>query len=200
MRPESEYVEVLRLVRSGLNDCEVSRTTGVPRCTVRDWRRTGRQECTRQRDALCPICGSASLEPRSYAYLLGLYLGDGCLSEHRRRVYRLRISLDARYPNIIAECARAMALVSGRVVGQNRAPGCIVVGAYWKHWPSGRHGTTGSGDRAKDVKGQVVCRKLQHSPGWRNWQHAMDSKSIGLRPVRVRLPLPAPPSTSHLRL
>lgn len=135
MRPESEYVEVLRLVRSGMNDCAIARMTGIPRCTVRDWRRTGRQGWTKQRDARCPICGSASLEPRSYAYLLGLYLGDGCLAEHRRRVYRLRVSLDARYPGIIAECGRAMAAVSGRTIGQTRAPGCVVVGAYWKHWP-----------------------------------------------------------------
>jgi hypothetical protein len=80
------------------------------------------------------VCGHTRLNRPQYAYLLGLYLGDGCLSLHRRGVYRLRISLDARYPGIIAECARAMAAVSRRSVGQNRAPGCIVVGAYWKHW------------------------------------------------------------------
>ena len=36
----------------------------------------------------------------AYAYLLGLYLGDGCLSETRRGVYRLRITLDKKYPGI----------------------------------------------------------------------------------------------------
>ena len=40
-----------------------------------------------------------------YAELLALYLGDGHISEVGR-VYRLRISLDAKYPSIIAD-ARA---------------------------------------------------------------------------------------------
>jgi hypothetical protein len=38
--------------------------------------------------------------PAAYVYLLGMYLGDGCLSSHPRDVYKLRISLDARYPGI----------------------------------------------------------------------------------------------------
>jgi hypothetical protein len=35
-------------------------------------------------------------------HLLGLYLGDGCISAHARRVYRLRLFFDARYPEILA--------------------------------------------------------------------------------------------------
>jgi hypothetical protein len=135
MRPEAEYVEVLSLIRSGMNDCAIARLTGIPRCTVRGWRTAGRFGWKTGRDGGCPICGKATLDRSEYAYLLGLYLGDGCLSWHRRNVYHLRITLDAKYPGIIAECVRAMAIVSGRVVGQTRAPGCIVVGAYWKHWP-----------------------------------------------------------------
>lgn len=135
MRPESEFVEVLRLVRSGLNDCAIARATGIPRPTVRGWRTAGRYRWKTRRDGGCPVCGSVNLNRAEYAYLLGLYLGDGCLSLHRRAVYHLRIVLDAKYPNIIAECARAMAVVSGRRVGRTRAPGCIVVNSYWKHWP-----------------------------------------------------------------
>ena len=43
-----------------------------------------------------------------YVYLLGLYLGDGTISVHRRGVYRLRIFLDMKYPEIVAECETAM--------------------------------------------------------------------------------------------
>ena len=74
------------------------------------------------------------MDEPAYVYLLGLYLGDGCLSGHPRDVYRLRISLDAKYPNIVSECARAMAAVSRRRVGRVHARGCIVVNAWWKHW------------------------------------------------------------------
>ena len=64
-----------------------------------------------------------------------MYLGDGCLSRHARDVYHLRITLDAKYPKIVAECAEAMAAVSGRRVGRTPAPGCLVVNAWWRHWP-----------------------------------------------------------------
>lgn len=50
---------------------------------------------------------------RSYAYLLGLYLGDGCLSVHRGRVL-LRIALDLRYQRVIDDCWTAMVLTMPR--------------------------------------------------------------------------------------
>lgn len=45
----------------------------------------------------------------SYSYLLGLYLGDGCLTG-RKRCKQLVIALDAGYPELIEECWTAMAL------------------------------------------------------------------------------------------
>jgi hypothetical protein len=48
-----------------------------------------------------------SLSP-AYVQLLGLYLGDGCLSAHPRGVFKLRISMDARYPGVMEECEDAM--------------------------------------------------------------------------------------------
>ena len=46
-----------------------------------------------------------------YAYLFGLYLGDGCVSHQHRGVFKLRIFLDVRYPEIITECRDAIAMV-----------------------------------------------------------------------------------------
>ena len=59
----------------------------------------------------------------AYSYLLGLYLGDGCLASHRRGVFRLEIALDGVYPRVIAECEAAMSLVmpSNRVRVKPRA-------------------------------------------------------------------------------
>ena len=71
----------------------ISRTTGVPRSTVRDWVR-GYLPASYRLPADAEPCLSEL--PPACAYLLGLYLGDGCISEHRRGVYRLRISLDAK--------------------------------------------------------------------------------------------------------
>jgi hypothetical protein len=70
----------------------------------------------------------------AYAYLLGLYLGDGMLSLGRGHVWRLRIVLDAKYPEFIARAHRAIAEVSERRVGAVARTGCLEIGAYWKHW------------------------------------------------------------------
>jgi len=133
VRSQAEWDEVHRLIASGLNDCAIARATGINRRTVLDWRHQG--PLRTRRSSGCPRCEGVKLDETAYVYLLGLYLGDGCLSWHRRDVYCLRISLDKKYPNIVAECARAMKLVGGRKVAQSPAKGCVVVNASWKHWP-----------------------------------------------------------------
>ena len=70
-----------------------------------------------------------------YAELLGLYLGDGCIS-NGPRAYRLRIALDKRYPGIIAD---TRALVQ-RCFPENRVDvvslkGCVNVSMYSRHLP-----------------------------------------------------------------
>ena len=39
MHPPELRAEALALVEFGINDCEISRRLGIPRGTVRDWRR-----------------------------------------------------------------------------------------------------------------------------------------------------------------
>jgi len=41
MRPRAQYDELDRLLRWGMNDCQIARLTGIPRGTIRDWRRRG---------------------------------------------------------------------------------------------------------------------------------------------------------------
>jgi hypothetical protein len=110
--------------------------TGIPRATVRDWRRKGRPGMRQRIAALdCPRCGGAISNEASYAYLLGLYLGDGCISE-QSRAYRLRLVLDERYPAIIQEAARTVGAIhrSGRV-GVLQRVGCVEISSCWQHWP-----------------------------------------------------------------
>src|SRR5688572_17275219 len=109
MRSRAEYEEAMRWVTWGLNDCQVSRMMDVPRGTIRDWRH-GKHKSGQRAPQNCPICTGRDLDREWYAYLLGLYLGDGCISRHPR-TYRLRISLDIRYPSIIDECAAAIDVV-----------------------------------------------------------------------------------------
>jgi len=74
----------------------------------------------------------------AYAYLLGLYLGDGWLASHRREVFRLRIFLDRRYPLIVAEAEAAASIVmpeSKVAVYCRKNENLNEVGSYSKHWP-----------------------------------------------------------------
>ena len=139
-RPLAEFDEVDRLIRWGMNDCAIARLTGISRTTIGDWRRKGPAPMARSAVARaeCPICGDAALDASSYAYLLGVYLGDSCLGQQPRGVFKLRITLDLRYLSIIEECSRAIAAVrsGGKMqVGFVEALGCLEVTAYWKHWP-----------------------------------------------------------------
>jgi hypothetical protein len=67
-------------------------------------------------------------------YLLGLYLGDGCLSGNAKGVWRLRIAQDARYVGLIEECRLAMGAVTHSRVSLTKCIGCVEIGASWKHW------------------------------------------------------------------
>jgi hypothetical protein len=46
-------------------------------------------------------------DPRAYAYVLGIYLGDGCLGCPKRGNPHIQITLDAIYPGIVEECVHA---------------------------------------------------------------------------------------------
>ena len=107
MHPPHVRDAVLELVDQGLNDCEVSRRTGVSRTTVRDMRRYRGQPRRRRLSTLtetCPRCWRWAKPMRftsnDYAELLGLYLGDGSISQSARTA-RLRIVLDEKYPGIV---------------------------------------------------------------------------------------------------
>jgi hypothetical protein len=121
MRSYESRAEILRLVEEGINDCEISRRTRVPRTTVRDIRRP-RQ---RRPGLTCPRCWRRikplAVTADRYAELLGLYLGDGCISR-LGRTHSLRLSLDSKYPGIINEAeALFRAVFPGHSVALVRA-------------------------------------------------------------------------------
>ncbi|NLT04843.1 MAG: helix-turn-helix domain-containing protein [Solirubrobacterales bacterium] len=107
MHPPATRTRALALIRAGHNDCEVARRTGIPRTTVRDWRRP---RYYRHPDAppsvTCPRCWDASrpmmFTDADYAHLLGLYLGDGHIVR-QRRTYKLRLFLDSKYREIVQD-------------------------------------------------------------------------------------------------
>ena len=145
MHDRSAVVNVQRLAASGLGATAIARETGLSRSTVRDWI-AGREPRNGAPPIAWPITEDEARDlPPSYAYLLGVYLGDGCISTHPRGVYSLRITVDAKYPGIVGECRAAIQeMVPRNRVGEHRRRGnytasaaltTVDVYAYWKQWP-----------------------------------------------------------------
>jgi hypothetical protein len=135
MRSAEQFDAAKRLIAAGVNDCAIARQIGVPRTTVRDWRRRP-PIGSRHLGAPCGIAHDfAQLPAAAYSYMLGMYLGDGSISRNRR-VWRLRITLDKKYPAIIARCRQAIeVLMPGQRAGIVQRVGCVDVSLYSKHWP-----------------------------------------------------------------
>jgi hypothetical protein len=75
MHSRATVTEARRLRSAGLSNCEISRRIGIPRSTIREWS-SGRLPRS------CAQVARVIHDPGAYVYLLGLYLGDGCISAH----------------------------------------------------------------------------------------------------------------------
>ncbi|MBI1257065.1 MAG: hypothetical protein GC204_06315 [Chloroflexi bacterium] len=152
MRSYDEYKRILMLWEEGLNKSEIERQTGIPRPTIRD--------CINKFETFAQLLAYISEHEKplllkilmgevegdhqailtAYAYFLGLYLGDGNIVK-MRRIYRLRITLDTKYPGIIRSCMEAgKTLLPDNQVGlvtrfkEGRAS-CVDVSIYHKDLP-----------------------------------------------------------------
>ncbi|MBI5931171.1 MAG: hypothetical protein HY862_17810 [Chloroflexi bacterium] len=115
-RTFEEKKRVLELWAEGQNKLQIAKETGIPRGTVSDCIvEFGNLENFEQHyhqkklsNAVFSVQDAGRLQiQKAYAYLLGMYLGDGTVSKIPK-TYKLRIFLDSRYPHIINSCAQAM--------------------------------------------------------------------------------------------
>ena len=130
MHSREKVAEAYVLAGHGSTASTIARAIGVPRSTVREWLSGSRADPRLGRPP-CERCGATSHGfdrlPPAYAYLFGLYLGDGCISEHARAVFRLRVHLDLRYPLIIEACEAAIhEVIPGPKVGRRNCRGHYV--------------------------------------------------------------------------
>jgi len=133
-------MRTLNLLATGLSVSEASRRTGVSRAAIREWR-DNPAVLEPKMHARCFRCSDPPREPsspRAYAYLLGLYLGDGCIShagDARKGVWALRIACGDAWPGLIIECATTMERVLPNKVFRARKEGYTMVTSTSKHWP-----------------------------------------------------------------
>jgi hypothetical protein len=132
--------QALDLIDSGASLRAVSMATGINRSTLREWRDNPEKVLAAR--AFCPRCADDPVLPEphaDYAYLLGLYLGDGCISvgsTPAKEVWKLRIACADAWPGLIEECVRALQAVrpTSKVMMVQKQ-GCQEVLSYSRHWP-----------------------------------------------------------------
>jgi hypothetical protein len=178
VRSEDDMSRVRELLRLGASTREIALETGVPAGTIARWR-VGRTR---------GFGGSVAVDPWrppdnwSYAYLLGVYLGDGHVNVGRSGKVLLRVSLDGLYPEIVEECIEAIGLTSlGRRVQvyEGRESRVRIVQCGWKRWTEAfpQHGPGRKHERPivleewqraiVDVHAGQFVRGLIHSDGCR---------------------------------
>lgn len=202
IRPDSLVQTGLFFSDLGIPDRENAAICGVAVKTIRRWHRLyQRQGIPRGHVGTpCPRCDGAPLDSEAYAYLLGLYLGDGHIATTSNGTQRLFIFQDPKYPGLIQEAARAMATVkpSSRRANVDDTRACVRISCYWMHWTClfPQHGPGLKHTRRIALEawqGEVVedraepfLRGLIHSDGCRftNWT----SKTVGGQPKRYEYP------------
>ncbi|MFD9370355.1 transcriptional regulator [Streptomyces sp. NPDC060020] len=173
----------LALLGDGRSMNSVSKETGISRAAIRAWQ-VRIEPLPRVEQKPCSGPGDAA----AYAYLLGLYLGDGCISSHPKGGHYLRIACADAWPGLIEQCRTAILAVrpSDRVCVLQRQ-GCVNVTSYSRHWTClfPQHGPGKKHERRialEDWQQEIVdahpwefLRGLIHSDGCRvtNWTTRM---------------------------
>ena len=160
----------LHLSSVGILDRENADICGVSIAAIRHWRNGRRRSAygpAAERRRQCPRCHARSMDEQAYAYLLGLYLGDGSITRGRRDVFALWIACCDDWPGLLTACRRAMSdVMPTSSVFCVHYQGCTMVKSTSKHWP---------------------CLFPQHGPGRKHtrkielesWQSAIVQKYPG---------------------
>jgi hypothetical protein len=144
--------EDMRIIFEVYEECggvnETARQTGIPTTTVQ--RYIAKYKTLEQFDAehikipkistlsdlQQPITRASELHLH-YAYLLGIYLGDGHISKSKtHRAHRMMVFLDMKYPLIIERCKESMqAVFPDNQIGIVNRIGCVYVSCFSQELP-----------------------------------------------------------------
>ncbi|MFB9601897.1 helix-turn-helix domain-containing protein [Streptomyces roseofulvus] len=182
----------LTMLRGGAKNAEVARTLNVPMGTIGYWKhvdRAKRGECPGRHSPLCPRCDGRELDNIAYAYLLGLYLGDGHIAQSRAmRVPSLSVTCADTWPGLIDACVEAMqSVLPGNRASKVQKQGCVDVKItsmhlrclFPQHGPGRKHerpiALEAWQQEIVDAHPWEFIRGLVHSDGSRitNWTEKM---------------------------
>ena len=168
----------LRAAGATLEQTAVS--TGASISAIRRWGR-GRLPHSHERSPRYDPPPIDRLAPAAYAYVLGLYLGDGHVVRSAKS-WLLAIYMDSAYPGIVLEACEAIMTIRGGSAPRVKSRGdsrCVAAPSQWRHWPAvlPQHGPGRKHHRAialtdwqtqlTTVTPEAFVRGLIHSDGSR---------------------------------
>ena len=127
---------VLKDFKNGVNKSTLSNKYNIPRGTIKYWidnRDTIFISKTSDKD-ISLIIEEIKNNKELYNYILGLYLGDGCISPQKMS-YKLRITQDNKYPNSVNEIKNLLNSFFKNNVFVCIPKGCTVIAIYDKNLP-----------------------------------------------------------------
>ena len=137
MKYTDELIEkVLEDFKNGKNKSQLEKEYNIPRSTIRYW-------IDNKDTIFIPKTTDKPLEliieeiknkKEQYNYILGLYLGDGCISTHKMS-YKLRIPQDNKYPKSIINIKNILNSFFPNNTFICNPNGCTVIGIYDKNLP-----------------------------------------------------------------
>lgn len=178
--PAATRREAVDLVREGVLPVIAGRRLGVDPSTVYAWLHADAPHLVGSPAARCWRCRpEVAADHAAYAYLLGLYLGDGWLTTAKNGGCFLSIACCDTWPGLQQECEDAMRRVLATSVCWVRRKGCHDIKAHSTHWRCllPQHGAGKKHHRPivlepwqREVVSQhpgPLLRGLFHSDGWR---------------------------------
>lgn len=136
MRTQEEVLHIKELHESGKNQSEISRLTGIPRATVREW-----IDRDFQTKFNVPKPGPEQYitldKYKQYVYILGAYLGDGYIATHPR-TYAMRIATNSKDTSIYERQQRCLQHIFPNPVRILKRTGanCVEVKMYGSYLPT----------------------------------------------------------------
>jgi hypothetical protein len=134
--------EVLKRYEENKNISELSRIYSVPRHTILYWLKSNilntiqvREEINQK--TIDSIYEHISLNKKEYSFILGLYLGDGCITQNGRNdsSYKLRIAQDNKYPKSIHDIKNKLSNFFVKEAKLVDVKGCCHITIYDKYLP-----------------------------------------------------------------
>lgn len=159
--------EVLEKYEQNYKISYLSKIYSVPRATILYWLKSNilntiKIKHNTNNKTIESIYEYISKNYKEYSFILGLYLGDGCITENGRNEtsYKLRISQDNKYPKVVNTIQTKLSEFFGKESKLVENKGCFHITIYDKYLPYylPQHGKGFKHDR--DVKLNEFQRKI----------------------------------------